>query len=173
MDLDLAQLLAGDARADGSDAIRVGDIDGVFSFLSHVDWSERWLQVLIAFHILCFVLIILTRFYTNIQAFLFVGLLAIVFFAESINEFAALNYKYFSRLQYFDSGGLFISLVVCLPILMNCFIMLLFWLYGAGTMLVKVKKAKLRKDAAARKNAGETKEGEEKEPDEDETKKKK
>lgn len=49
----------------------------------------------------------------------------------------------------------------------------LFWLYGAGTMLVKVKKAKLRKDAAARKNMGETKEGEEKEPDEDETKKEK
>lgn len=131
--------------ASNNDAIRVGEIDGVFSMLSHVDWSERWLHILIAFHILCFVITILTRSSTSFQAFLFVALLSIVFFAENINEYAALNFKYFSRLQYFDSGGLFISLVLCLPILMNCFVMLLFWLYGAGAMLVKVKKAKLKR----------------------------
>ncbi|PIK40861.1 putative transmembrane protein [Apostichopus japonicus] len=157
---------------DKDGAIRVGEIDGVFSLLSHVDWSERWLQALLVFHILCFVATILTRFYTNIQAFLFIALLAIVFFAETINQYAALNFKHFSRLQYFDSGGLFISLVLCLPILLNCFVMLIFWLYRAGTMLVKVKKAKL-KQRSGKKTKGPNEETESEENVTEEDKKEK
>lgn len=46
-----------------------------------------------------------------------------VFFSESINEFASKNWALFSRQQYFDSKGLFISIVFSVPILLNCMIM--------------------------------------------------
>jgi hypothetical protein len=45
------------------------------------------------------------------------------YFAEKINEIAARNWKAFAKEQYFDSNGLFISIIWCAPIIINtCFI---------------------------------------------------
>lgn len=46
-----------------------------------------------------------------------------VYFSESINEYAAVNWRIFSKQQYFDDKGLFISLVFSVPILLNCMLM--------------------------------------------------
>lgn len=47
----------------------------------------------------------------------------LVYFSESINELASENWRVFSRQQYFDSNGLFISVVFSIPILLNCMLM--------------------------------------------------
>lgn len=47
----------------------------------------------------------------------------LVYFSESINKLASTNWKIFSRQQYFDSNGLFISVVFSIPILFNCMLM--------------------------------------------------
>lgn len=47
-----------------------------------------------------------------------------VYFSESINEYAALNWHSFSKQQYFDSNGLFISTVFSIPILLNCMLLI-------------------------------------------------
>lgn len=48
----------------------------------------------------------------------------LVYFSENINELAAIHWRSFSRQQYFDSNGLFISTVFSIPILLNCMLMI-------------------------------------------------
>ena len=43
---------------------------------------------------------------------------------EKINAWMAENYKKFLELQYFDSQGMFISLIYSAPVLVNCVIIL-------------------------------------------------
>lgn len=49
---------------------------------------------------------------------------SVVYFSESINEYAALNWRTFSKQQYFDDNGLFISTVFSIPILLNCMLLI-------------------------------------------------
>ena len=87
-----------------------------------------------------------------------------VYFSEYINEWAATNWQRFSKQQYFDSNGFFISTVFSIPILLNCmlmivsfvflicktifFICIMFfqgnWLYSSTQLMAKVKTAQLR-----------------------------
>lgn len=53
----------------------------------------------------------------------FIITVLLVYFSESINEIASTNWHVFSRQQYFDSKGLFISVVFSMPILLNCMLM--------------------------------------------------
>lgn len=46
------------------------------------------------------------------------------YFSANINELAARNWQLFSRQQYFDSDGFFISVVFSMPILLNCMLIL-------------------------------------------------
>ena len=41
-----------------------------------------------------------------------------VYIAEDLNEYLSKNHKAFTRHQYFDSSGLFISLFMSLPLLL-------------------------------------------------------
>lgn len=50
--------------------------------------------------------------------------MSIVYFSEGINEYAALNWRTFSKQQYFDDNGLFISTVFSIPILLNCMLLI-------------------------------------------------
>nr|CAD7432132.1 unnamed protein product [Timema monikensis] len=68
----------------------------------------------------------------------------LVYFSESINEMAASNWNLFSRQQYFDSKGMFISLVFSVPILLNCMIMVANWLWQSSQLMINLKKAQLR-----------------------------
>ncbi|XP_071947386.1 transmembrane protein 18-like isoform X2 [Antedon mediterranea] len=114
------------------DAVRVGDIDSFLAFLKNIDWNEPWIIGLVTLQIFLLVLLILTRHY-----------MGLIYCAEYINEFAAKNYKSFSRLQYFDSNGLFITVVLSVPLLIDCLIMVSMWLYQTGNLIVNVKRAKL------------------------------
>ncbi|XP_070533557.1 transmembrane protein 18-like [Ptychodera flava] len=127
-----------------ADAIRVDQIDGLWSFFEAIDWSEPFMIGLIVFHSVCLILTIATRQRNTIQAVYFFFLLVLVFFSETINGLCAEHYQKFSRLQYFDSNGLFISLVFSVPILANCLVIVVMWVLLSGQMLIKVKRAQLR-----------------------------
>lgn len=51
-------------------------------------------------------------------------LVFVVYFSEYINEVAAQNWQLFSRQQYFDSNGLFISTFFSIPVLLICMLMI-------------------------------------------------
>jgi len=121
-----------------------------------VDWSEPWLIGLITFHAVTFLCIVNTRKYTNFQGILFLCLLGLAFASEQLNILGAKHWRMFSQEQYFDSQGLFITVVYSGPILFNCFVMTVLWLWTAGKMLIVVKKGQLKEQ---RKNkAGDKKE---------------
>lgn len=57
--------------------------------------------------------------------------------------------------QYFDHHGFFLSMVVCMPVLLNLIFLTLIWVYNAGSMLIAVKRAELRLQAKSRKSSAE------------------
>ncbi|XP_015780347.1 PREDICTED: transmembrane protein 18-like [Acropora digitifera] len=119
-------------------------IDGVWEYVKAIDWSEPWLVGLLVFHVTTFLLIVGLRRYTNFQGILFLCLLGLAFASEQLNVLGAKHWRTFSRDQYFDSFGLFISVVYAGPILFNCFIITVLWLWTAGKMLIVVKRGQLK-----------------------------
>ncbi|KAH8407529.1 hypothetical protein KR222_004921 [Zaprionus bogoriensis] len=130
-----------------SGQIDVNEITGYWSFLLSIDWKDPWLIALILLHVLTTSTALLTRNNTNFQVFLFLVLLSVVYFSESINEYAALNWRSFSKQQYFDNNGLFISTVFSIPILLNCMLLIGTWLYNSTELMVTVKTAQLKERA--------------------------
>lgn len=122
----------------------LNEIDGVWSFLQSIDWYDPWLIGLIVFHILVTATTLMTRNHGNIQVLLFSVMLLLVYFSESINEIAASNWRMFSRQQYFDSKGMFISIVFSVPILLNCMIMVANWLWQSSELMTRLKVAQLK-----------------------------
>ncbi|KAH9383401.1 transmembrane protein 18 [Haemaphysalis longicornis] len=116
------------------------------SILVQVDWTEPWLMGLITFHIVTLSLTLLTRDRGNVQAGLFVVALLLVYFSEALNELAAQHWQAFSSQQYFDSQGMFISLVFSAPLLLNCIIMVGQWMWTSGTLMIRLKQAQLRRE---------------------------
>ncbi|XP_044742395.1 transmembrane protein 18 [Chrysoperla carnea] len=127
-----------------SQFIEMNEISGVWTFLKSIEWQDPWLICLIVFHVIITLMALLTKNYGNFQIVLFLVLLVMVYFSENINEIASLNWKKFSRQQYFDSKGLFISIVFSVPILLNCMLMVGQWLYQSTQLMTKLKRAQLR-----------------------------
>ncbi|GLV45781.1 Transmembrane protein 18 [Carabus blaptoides fortunei] len=133
-------------------------IDGFISYIWSIDWKDPWLIGLLTFHIIVTLMALLTRNYGNFQVVLFLVLLLLVYFSESINEIASSNWKVFSRQQYFDSKGMFISIVFSIPILLNCMLMVGSWLWQSTQLMTKLKKAQLREKRKRESNRQEMKE---------------
>ncbi|XP_048590164.1 transmembrane protein 18 [Nematostella vectensis] len=127
-----------------SDWLPTDKIDGFWEFLKAIDWSEPWLRVLIAFHFFTFIVVILLRNHTNIQGVIFLFLLGLVYASEQLNILGERHWRKFAREQYFDSGGLFISVILSVPVLFNCFVILVSWLWTACSMLIVVGKGRVR-----------------------------
>ncbi|KAL1124740.1 hypothetical protein AAG570_001363 [Ranatra chinensis] len=87
---------------------------------------------------------ILTRNHGNFQVVLFFMLLLLVYFSENINEVASHHWSLFSRQQYFDNKGMFISLLFSVPILLNCMIMMASWLWQSSQLMIRLKRAQLK-----------------------------
>lgn len=86
---------------------------------------------------------------------LFIGL--VVRSAEYINAWAAKEWQSFCTQNYFDQRGIFISIFLCAPLLIDSFMMLVMFLLEAAQLLVQVKKAELKKkrnDAKASERRG-------------------
>jgi hypothetical protein len=116
-------------------------LESAQAFINAVNWrEEKWLQILIGFHIVFLFIIIMTRQKTNLQAFFFFLICGLVICAQQINSLAGQYWSHFSTQNYFDESGLFISTVFSAPLLLNgTFILSLFLLHTAQ-LLIRVKR---------------------------------
>ncbi|UJR30811.1 hypothetical protein I4U23_018329 [Adineta vaga] len=115
--------------------IETTSITSYWQFLRMINWYEPWLIALGGFHAICLLIIILTRGHTNIQILIFLALLSCIYCAEYINELAARKWQLFAHDQYFDSQGLFISTVLSFPVIINCCIIVIIWLYESISLI--------------------------------------
>uniref|UniRef100_A0A3B5Q9T5 Transmembrane protein 18 n=1 Tax=Xiphophorus maculatus TaxID=8083 RepID=A0A3B5Q9T5_XIPMA len=113
-------------------------ITSIWTFLMSVQWSEPWLIGLIVFHVVCLFLTVVTCRFYRAQICHFLVIVGLVYSAEYLNELAAMNWRSFSNFQYFDSKGMFISLVYSIPLLLNAVIIVVsFQVYSPSACHIK------------------------------------
>ncbi|XP_034018544.1 transmembrane protein 18 [Thalassophryne amazonica] len=120
-------------------------ITSIWAFLMSVQWSEPWLIGLIVFHLVCLFLTAVTCSYYRAQICLFVLMVGLVYAAEYLNELAARNWRSFSNFQYFDSNGMFISLVYSIPLLFNTVIIVIVWVWRTFSTMSQLKTLQLKR----------------------------
>ncbi|XP_048831368.1 transmembrane protein 18 [Brienomyrus brachyistius] len=123
-------------------------ITSLWTFLVSVDWSESWLIGLLFFHVLCFTTTLLTFRFYRLQICHFFVLVGLVYSAEYLNEFAAMHWRSFSKYQYFDSNGMFISLIFSAPLLINTMVIVGVWVYKTFATMTELKTLQLKRKVA-------------------------
>lgn len=119
------------------------------AFIYAVNWNETWILALLAFYVVLFVAAVLTRKHWQAQFFFLCLSCGLVLSAESLNDWAGHNWRRFATQNYFDSTGLFASIMFATPLLMTALFVLLYGLYETGSLLIQVKRkefAKAKKD---------------------------
>ncbi|XP_066453870.1 transmembrane protein 18 [Eleutherodactylus coqui] len=123
---------------------------GVWALLERapIDWSEPWIIGLLGFHLLCFIITLISFKFYKFQIAHFLLMVGLVSCAEYINEVAAMNWKLYSRQQYFDSSGMFISLAFSAPLLCNTIIIVVHWVYKTLNVMTELKTLQKKRRAA-------------------------
>jgi transmembrane protein 18 len=82
--------------------------------------------------------------------------------AEYVNRVCSRNWEKLSTQNYFDPKGFFVLVMICIPLLMDSFIMLIAFLREAASLLIQVKtkqiKIQMRKQSS-KMNSSTAKEG--------------
>jgi len=113
--------------------------DHVTAFVHAVDWNETWILALIALQLLLFGFTVYTQQNWAIQSVLFIMTFIIVNRAQWINEWCGNNWQSFSNQNYFDPSGLFVTVILSLPLCLISLVALVLALYNTSRLVIQVK----------------------------------
>jgi hypothetical protein len=119
------------------------------AFRSAITWSESFVVSLLLFQFtMCIICFWVSRKSRGLAPRLFVMafIAVVVRSAETLNGIGARNWARFATQNYFDKRGIFVGIMLCGPLLLDSFVMLLCFLYEASQLLVQVKRGELRRN---------------------------
>jgi len=85
----------------------------------------------------------------------FIG--CIIISAQYINSYGGMNWERFATQNYFDQGGVFMSIVVCTPLIVDALGLLISLVLEAMRLVVKVKVKELEMKREREKKGGKPK----------------
>lgn len=113
-------------------------------FFHSIDWKEPWLIGLLSFHAFLLLVTIISRRHINFQMCLFLLALAGVYLAERLNTVLAENWQSFATQNYFDTHGIFLSVLWSGPLLIISIVILINTMFSLCYLIVRWKRAELR-----------------------------
>ena len=120
-------------------------VEDVSAFVAAVDWSERWIQLLLAGHLILWFTTVWTRRRFSWQSLTFFVVCSFVWSSEMLNTYARANWERFSTQNYFDSHGFFISVMFSGPLLLLAMFQMVNFLIIASNLLVEVKREEIKR----------------------------
>jgi len=120
--------------------------ENINGFKAAIRWEEPFILALLAFHAITilFTIFVIKRGGMTSRMIL-LGIIAIIVrSAEYLNQWGNTNWESFATQDYFDTKGIFVSLMLSGPLLFLSFFMLIAFLREATTLLVQVKKFELK-----------------------------
>ncbi|XP_062232676.1 uncharacterized protein LOC133929934 [Phragmites australis] len=118
--------------------------DNLGTFVHVVDWTEPWLMCLMAFHAILLLTAVGLRRNANFQLFLLFLAYLGVYLAEKMNRYLGEHWKNFASQNYFDSAGVFISVIWSGPLIFISIFSMVISLIALCRLMVKWKRAELR-----------------------------
>lgn len=127
-------------------------VETIYNFIDAIEWEkDKWILYVFGFWLLYSGLLFLTRQRQNIHAVFFVVHLSGVLLAERLNNYLSSKWEQFSSQNYFDSQGVFISVVWSGPILLLSCFMLINWFYQTYLLMIQVKRAQIQRKQKSQK----------------------
>ncbi|KAI6652021.1 Transmembrane protein 18-like [Oopsacas minuta] len=119
------------------------DPSAVLEILKGTDWTQPWLIGIIIFHFLSLFLSIYLRKSLLYQCISLIVFTLLALSSEIFNEYASIYWERFADDAYFDSAGLFITLIFNMPLLVNIFVTVILAICNATDDLIQLKKLEL------------------------------
>lgn len=118
------------------------------AFRSAINWSEKFVLGLIAFQIVMFFLSLYVAQRDRalapklvVMTFIFI----VVRSAEWLNTKGEEHWESFATQDYFDDRGLFLGIMLVGPLMLDIFMMLIFFMREASLLLVEVKRTEIKR----------------------------
>jgi len=129
-----------------------GPMEQIQAFKSAIRWGEPLILCILGFHCVmilsCIYAARSTALAPRISVMLVIGV--IVRSAEWLNSYGSLNWQRFATQNYFDRSGIFIGIMLCAPLLFYSFVMLIWFLREASSLLKEVKQRERRAKKASK-----------------------
>ncbi|KAI3630421.1 hypothetical protein MIR68_011856 [Amoeboaphelidium protococcarum] len=113
-------------------------------FVERVNWTEPFIVAMILFHATLLIAAIIYRKNHNVLFALLTLCAAIVLNAQHMNEYGRVYWSKFSSQLYFDRNGIFISVMLSLPLVLTSLVISILFVMRASSMLIQVKRKQLQ-----------------------------
>eukprot|EP00889_Picochlorum_renovo_P006139 jgi/Picre1/33169/NNA_008494.t1 len=125
-------------------------------FIRAIDWSERWIQAILAVQACILLTLIIFRNNMVVQNTIFALSVVVIYKADVLNAWGARHWEDFARHNYFEKNGAFVSALISAPLLFGMLIVLVNLAIHFIQTLVLMKTEQLKKAKAKAKGKKKT-----------------